>query len=191
METKIQKLTDAPRYSTNPLVDKMDSMPVKIRRTMLKSSDKGMVHTIVNQDGEITGETGFYRFEEVDTEKFAKVFVSQLAVFWGLTNPGIRVLTYFIEKLHPNSDIVYFDVKECMEYCHYKTHTQVYKGLVDLINNQVLFRSEKDWRYFINPMIMFNGDRVTFAKTYIKKKNKTENPNQQKISFNNDFLVED
>ena len=35
---------------------------------------------------------------------------------------------------------------------------------------------------FINPLVIFNGDRVTFAKTYIKKVKKLEiNPNQMDI----------
>ncbi|MFS2435331.1 hypothetical protein AAH124_20465, partial [Phocaeicola vulgatus] len=41
------------------------------------------------------------------------------------------------------------------------------------LNGVLLFiiaRGPADNLWFINPLIVFNGDRVTFAKTYVRKK---------------------
>ena len=42
-----------------------------------------------------------------------------------------------------------------------------------LLENDIIARGPSDSLYFINPMVAFNGDRVTFAKTYVKKQNLT------------------
>lgn len=49
----------------------------------------------------------------------------------------------------------------------------IYKGLAELITAEIIARGPNEYVWFINPMIVFNGDRVTFAKTYVKKKTKT------------------
>jgi hypothetical protein len=44
----------------------------------------------------------------------------------------------------------------------------------ELIEAGIIARTRYHYQYFINPLIVFNGDRVTFAKTYIKKKKDKE-----------------
>lgn len=43
-------------------------------------------------------------------------------------------------------------------------------GLAELLEAGILARSQEPSLYFINPTIMFNGNRLTFAKSYVKKK---------------------
>jgi hypothetical protein len=82
-------------------------------------------------------------------------------------------------KLNPKQDLFNFFMDECMEYTGYKSEKSVYIGLASLLENKIIARGSHDILYFINPMIVFNGDRVTFAKTYVKKqKVKIGNPNQ-------------
>ena len=52
----------------------------------------------------------------------------------------------------------------------YKTDKAVYKGLAELVKAEIIARGPADNLWFINPLIVFNGDRVTFAKTYVRKK---------------------
>jgi hypothetical protein len=48
-----------------------------------------------------------------------------------------------------------------------------------LVENNIIARGPADNLYFINPMVIFNGDRVSFTKTYVKKqKGKVIDPNQ-------------
>ena len=55
-------------------------------------------------------------------------------------------------------------------------------GLSGLIGSSIIARGKKDYLYFINPMVFFNGDRVTFAKTYVKKqKGKIIDPMQTNL----------
>ena len=52
-----------------------------------------------------------------------------------------------------------------------------------MLENEIIARGRADNLYFINPMIAFNGNRVTFAKTYIKKQktDKYIDPNQTNL----------
>ena len=59
---------------------------------------------------------------------------------------------------------------KCLEYTQYKHPKDVLFGLSGLIECGIIARSDSHFKYFINPLVVFNGDRVTFAKTYIKKK---------------------
>jgi len=54
--------------------------------------------------------------------------------------------------------------------------------LTSLLNNDIIARGKTDYRYYINPMIAFNGNRITFAKTYVKKQKKAQiDPTQQNL----------
>ena len=52
----------------------------------------------------------------------------------------------------------------------------LFVGFASLVKAGIIARSEMPNMYFINPLIVFNGNRITFAKTYIKKQK--ANPNQ-------------
>ena len=51
-----------------------------------------------------------------------------------------------------------------------KSDTSIRIGLTNLLQNEIIARGRHESLYFINPMVTFNGNRITFAKTYVKKK---------------------
>ena len=61
-----------------------------------------------------------------------------------------------------------FFIDDCMEYTQYKSDTSIRIGLTNLLKNEIIARGRNDSLYFINPMVAFNGNRITFAKTYVK-----------------------
>ena len=58
---------------------------------------------------------------------------------------------------------------KCLKYTKYAHANSVISGLSDLIDKEIIAKSKYENEYFINPLILFNGSRVTFAKTFIKK----------------------
>ena len=46
----------------------------------------------------------------------------------------------------------------------------IYKGLAELVQSEIIARGPNEYNWFINPLIVFNGDRVSFTKTYVRKK---------------------
>lgn len=172
------------QHTENPFVaDAVDTLKVARRTQMMTATSKDAVHYVVNREsGEVDGYSAFMRVIEVDEERFAKLYLSELAALWDLNKPAIRVFTYIVSSLVPNKDSIIFETDKCMEYTGYKSEKSVFTGLSELIEHGIIARTNKHWQYFINPMIMWNGNRVTFAKTYIKKQEPVQLDEQKRLS---------
>jgi hypothetical protein len=57
----------------------------------------------------------------------------------------------------------------------------VYDGLASLLECKIIARGYNEYTYFINPLVFFNGDRVSFVRTYVKKR-KTKSGDPQQLS---------
>jgi hypothetical protein len=69
-----------------------------------------------------------------------------------------------------------------MEHTHYKSIKPIYAALASLMGAKIIARGYNENVYFINPMIVFNGDRVSFVRSYVKKKRlKPGNPQQLSV----------
>ena len=165
-------LSNHPKYKENPFIpNAVEELQknVVIKQELGRGLDKKAI-ALRDDEGKIY-QTGFFRTIEVDETQFTKLYVNNIGIFNGLSNAGIRVLTYFMSILKPNSNEVIFDRDKCKDACDYKTVKSVYKGLTELIDSGIIARSWTDSVYFINPLIFYNGDRCVFANEYIKKKN--------------------
>lgn len=147
-------------------------------------SSKSAILQAVNSDGELVGHTSFIQQIEVDEQQFTKFYLSQFSSFWNLKSQAIKVFGYVMTKLIPKQDMFIFLMDECLEYTKYKGESSIFIGLGSLVEHKIIARGPSDSLYFINPMVAFNGNRVTFAKTYIKKqkvKVKKIDPNQTSL----------
>jgi len=168
---KYKKISEQEEFLENPFIDKAINDVKIIKKTeIIRPKGSGEIQMIVNDAGEVTGHSAFVRFIEVDEEKFAKLYLSQLSTFWELPKPAIRVFTYILTVLIPKRDTFYFDMEDCLKFTKYSQRNHVLTGLSCLIDAGIIARTRKSYEYFINPFVVFNGDRVTFAKTYIRKK---------------------
>jgi|ASRO01.1.fsa_nt_gi hypothetical protein len=180
-------LKSLPKHVNNPFVEnaikRVEENTVSKKR-FLKGS-KGVEQTIINRDGEITGHTAFLQQVEVDEDKFAKLYLSQFSAFFDLTKPAIRVFGYIMTQLIPNKDHVFIVLDDATKYTSYKTKNSVIEGLTRLCEVGILARTTTSFKYFINPLVFFNGNRVTFAKTYVRKRKKKieEDKLQGKMPF--------
>ena len=167
-----KKVTEFEKFRDNPFVEKaVEDIKVVKKTQVVRARDKGEIQMIVNGGGEVEGYSQFLRFIEVDEAQFAKIYLNQFSAFWELSKPAIRVFGYIINILKPKSDSFILRMELCLEYTGYKHRKDVITGISSLIEAGIIARSEYSDEYFINPLVVFNGDRVTFAKTYIKRKN--------------------
>lgn len=168
---KYKPIKALPSFEENPFIEKaMQDVKIIKRQQIIRPKNRDEVQQIVSTDGEVTGYTAFTRFIEVDEEKFAKLYLSQFANFWELSKPAIRVFGYILTVLQPKKDDFIFDMDDCLRYTKYAQRNHVVSGLSNLIECQIIAKSNKDYKYFINPLMVFNGDRVAFTKMYVKKK---------------------
>lgn len=97
-----------------------------------------------------------------DSAEFSKVYFSCLDKLKNLTVPGLQVLSYVLFVLKKDSDVVYIDIEGVMEYVGYKSRTDVYRGIISLIENDFICRKTgKAGEYFINVSFIFNGKRTS------------------------------
>lgn len=187
-DSDYKKLTDYPKNTENPFVKKMieEVDPVR-RRKLVAPTNKEVTRAIIDTNtGELSGHTAFMQYIEVDETQFAKLYLSNIAAFWDLTPGAIRVFTYILQSVKPNQDKFYFVLEDCLEFTKYKSKKQIFAGLAILCEKQIIARGRTHFEYFINPMVIFNGNRITFAKTYIRKKIKDADQSQLDLFGNPD-----
>ena len=181
MKEKLQ-LSNFEKNKENPfLKEAIEQIQNGIVKKYKSSSgtSKNAILQAVNSEGELVGHTSFIKQIEVDEQQFTKIYLAQFSAFFDLKNTAIKVFGYIKTQLQPKKDMFSFFMQDCLDYTGYKNHKSVNEGLAELLNAKIIARGVNEYFYFINPMIAFNGDRVTFAKTYVKKqKGKIIDPNQ-------------
>jgi hypothetical protein len=74
-------------------------------------------------------------------------------------------------------------MNKCLSYTRYTHANSVLSGLAVLVECGIIARSDSHFKYFINPLVVFNGDRVTFAKTYVKRKKDKEKTDRSQLDL--------
>lgn len=176
-------LKSYPKNQTNPFVENaiVNIQEKSVSKKQYVQGDKTVQNIIINENGDAVGASAFMRFVQVDEDRFAKIYLSQFEAFWELSKSAIRVFGYIMNTVGANHDFFFFDMNECKQATKYHSHVPINKGLSDLINAGIIARGKNEYMYFINPLVFFNGSRVTFATTYVKKKKEQVNPNQTSL----------
>lgn len=186
MENKKNTKKEVVRHLENPFLESLD---VRVRTKKIKVSKIGKDNNILmNQDsGEIQG-TYVGTYKRVDEEQFLKLFTANIALTFDLKAAGIKafnVVCWMMQQKAVDRDLLTIDkyVLEDFNNEHNKklSRAVLYRGLDDLIENQILARARREGDYYVNPNFIFNGDRIVFA-TVIEKRKKEEE--QQEIDFN-------
>lgn len=186
---KEEKLSSYSFNEENPFlkqaVEEVQKNIVKKYKTATNTDQKAILKAFDENTGEILGSTQFIRQIEVDEEQFAKLYLSNFSAFFDLKPTAIKVFGYILNQLIPNKDEFVFLLDDCIKYTGYKTKSSVFQGLGQLVQNEIIARGKTDFLYFINPMIVFNGNRITFAQTYVKKQKSKIPKNQSSLDFEN------
>ena len=90
---------------------------------------------------------------------------------------------YLTTLLKPNKDEVYIFVPDVMEFCQWSSKPRVYKAIKELIKYEIIAPSWKPNIYYINPSVLFNGDKLILVQMYQKDDNWSQtNPTLQAIT---------
>ena len=167
------KLSDFQRNKENPFmkqaIEDIKNHVVKKYKSSTGSDKKAVVAVADTDTGEVF-RTSFIRQIEVDEEQFAKLYLNNFAAFFDLSQAAIRVFGYIMTCMKPKNDMIMFILEDCLEYTKYTSKGTVYRGLAELVKAEIIARGINENLWFINPLIVFNGDRVSFTKTYVRKK---------------------
>lgn len=141
-------------------------LPTKTKKKIIGNSDLGVVNV---QTGEVEGGNFLYTEKSVDEEQFAKVYLKQMHHLYGLKRTGLQTLHYLLSKLEPNKDLVYIFYPEMQNFCGWINKRSCYAGLKELMAHKFIAPSLMAGWWFINPHIIFNGNRLTLITNYTKK----------------------
>lgn len=159
-----------PIYDHNPSL--FDSENIAKKKAVKFGNDqKGLV---IDGDGEIIGRGAavFYEYEEVDSERFIKLFRKGVKQTTGMSKAGLLIFDLVCESVqnNPNSDEVKLSFWAASEKIPGLSDRTYRRGLRELLDLEFLYRSPTEGVFFVNIRYLFNGDRLAFVQGYRIKK---------------------
>ncbi len=107
----------------------------------------------------------------VDDAKFVKIFQDGIAGIYELTNAGKRVFRLLLEIVQENQgrDTIYMHHTDTeRSEIHKMSKVTYFRGLGELVDKEFLASSDRTGMYFLNPLMLWNGDRFRFIKEYVR-----------------------
>lgn len=159
-------------YQSNPSIPSEAEIK-RNKRAQIGTDMRGLV--VDTGSGEILGHGGAiaYEWEEVDKERFVKLYLAGLKQAAGLSKAGLAVFETVYKQVRerPGQDTVPLDSYSS------SLHPVTYRrDLRELLEKEFLFRSPNPGLFFVNIRFMFNGDRLAFVKGYKLKKDQPTLP---------------
>ena len=120
--------------------------------------------------GEILGKGAacFYEFEEVDSERFVKLFLSGVKKAASLSRAGLTLFEFVYNQMreNPNSDKVELSFYAANKAAPGLKDRTYRRGVRELLESEILYRSPSDGVFFVDIRCMFNGDRLGFVNAF-------------------------
>lgn len=173
MKKDIVLVREATKHKENPFLQNDIFQVKKGKSTVIAGSTKKVMVDI--ETGETEGIALVHRYKEVDTAEFVKIFKDEIKSTFDLSKTGNKAFGYILSILPIRSATIYLNISKMVEYCEWKTTVSAYQGLGELIKNKIIAPSMEPNLWFINPSIIFNGDRYAFIKEYRLKRKAPDN----------------
>lgn len=156
---------NAPSFKENPFISG-SLVQVKGRKKNYSVASGAM--TLTDKQGVVQGVVQHSITRIVDDSLFVKVFADGIAGMYDLSKPGSKVFRYLFDEVqkNPNQDRMYLYFMDALEdpYCIPKT--AFFKGMAELLTKGFLAKSANPNMFFLNPSMMWNGDRFRFVQEY-------------------------
>jgi hypothetical protein len=193
MSTEIsnQKTTGELRYnSTNPFLSGI------VEYVEEGKSRKVVGHTWQDIVDKPTGDTKKQKVlilgeqKVVDTQEYSKVFMGEIKRFFGLSKSSLLLLDYIMENIRYNQDricLYYPDIKERLSM-HKGT---MYAAIKQMITVNIIARASTPGCYYINPAVVFKGERLTVVQEYIRSSVPSELEIPEELTNEQEYILAD
>lgn len=184
------KIRDLEVHKENPFVN--DIGMTKSKKTeVFFTGDKAVVNM---KTGEIDADEqiAVARVKYVDSGQFVKLYVNYIHVFFDLSSPAQRVARFVLEQVGRRSIdkgevLLSFNEYEAFYAGDKGTSRPTFmRGLQELAAKNLIAKTPNSNIWWINPAMIFNGDRARFI-TEIRRKKKDseflEKQGQQRLDF--------
>lgn len=162
----------AKRFTENPF---LKGASVEIRGKKRFYNVMASTEAVVDfASGEIKGTVEHKRVKMVDDAEFVKMFADGVAAMYDLGRSGKRVLSYLLEvvQAHPNTDRIYLHFMEAFDEPWGISKNTFFKGMAELIEKQFVAPAALPNMFYLNPCMVWNGDRFRFITEYTRSSSK-------------------
>ena len=177
-----------PVYRANPSLVDLERGQLRDKATKVIAGNKAML--MDSATGEITGEgaVAFLERQEVDAERFVKIYLAGLDGMFKLTKSGQTVfkLLWLQVQSNPNTDRVELNHYIAQDYGMEVTYRMMNRGIKELLEKEFIFNSTTAGMFFYNARFMFNGNRIVTAREYVLK----GTAQQASLPFDDDSVIE-
>lgn len=94
----------------------------------------------------------------IEKDRYVKVYFDWIEVLRGLSYSGINMLLYVMDIIQYNSDVIILDRDLCCKHSNFGKNVY-YRGIKDLVRCGIIMKRGSGVSYWINPHVMFNGNR--------------------------------
>lgn len=157
------------RYKENPfLLPAVENTKSGSKRV---TSNKDKLLIISEKTGEQLAGAGFFHYQEVDKTQFLKLYVNGVKALTELSSSGTKVFEVLYRTVQDNinKDTIFLAFDLIDQNIVTISESTFYRGMKELIEKKFIAETTTQNLYFINPDFLFNGDRLSFVKTFIKK----------------------
>lgn len=161
---KVDKFSSIMKAESNPYMGDLGyQMLVKKKGYIGGTLDRLLLDPVSGESSPLRV-VGSYR--EVDQETFVKVYKKHVKALFNMTRTGNTVFSYIVEHLEQDKGEIYIYIKDLMEYADWDQVTMCYRGLTELYNAGIIWPSIRAGWYYINPGVIFNGNRIAYVEEY-------------------------
>lgn len=182
MSNKKKGLSTQVKYETNPfMIELKGKMYLQPRANTIIAKGESIVDTTTGQVIDDTVLMG--RRKVVDKSQFAKIYASEIGNLFDLSRSAINVFMY-LTKVMDYDQRAYFNYFKEFSKVGYKSFNPCYKGIVELLNNQIIALDVRENTYWLNPTIVCKGERFAIYTEYITKE-KAESIEKERLLKDN------
>jgi len=158
------------RFENNPFIEFME---IRTNNKIIMGRSEAV--TTNARTGEIMGHQLVATFKKVDAEQFVKIFADKISTIFNLTKTGYKMLMIVIAVIQDRTiskDLFYMSFQDAEKVAQMKSNTLARitfkKGVAELISHGIIARASSVNTYYLNPAIIYNGNRskLTFVEQY-------------------------
>lgn len=174
------KLSELPKYEKNPfMVQLKGKMYLQPRANTIIAKGQEIVDTTTGEiikDDVLIGKRRI-----VDKSQFAKIYASEIGVLFGLSKPAINVFMYLTKEMDYDNR-TYFNYYKDFHKLGYKVYTTCYKGILELLQKNIIALDVRENMWWLNPTIVCKGERFAKYTEYVTEDFIKEQQRKQKLS---------
>lgn len=189
---KLTKIRELEVFKENPFIDGVGHQKTK-KTEVLYTGDKAVVNV---RTGEIDDDEqiAVARIRYVDSDQFVKLYVNYIHVFFDLGLPAQKVARFVLDQVGRRAIGKGEVLLSFTEYAEFYSGQKgvsrptFMRGMQELAAKNLIAKSPNNAIWWINPAMIFNGDRARFITELRKKKKasgtaKLEDQGQQRLSL--------